>query len=138
MTAPLIAPIILSAARPADRYGGARAGGARRLPLASPLVSRSPVADVVYGIGRIDASGRVVDRAVTCALGWRRGDRLTLTADTGVVVARSSAGLAPSREKNPCSVPEVLLRGWPASASSTGLPGRVSARCSARPGHRRR
>jgi hypothetical protein len=26
---------------------------------------------VVYGIGRIDASGRVADRAITSALGWR-------------------------------------------------------------------
>jgi hypothetical protein len=35
---------------------------------------------VVYGLGRIDASGRVADQSVTCALGWRGGDRLTLTA----------------------------------------------------------
>jgi hypothetical protein len=32
---------------------------------------------VVYGIGRIDASGRVADRAISSALGWRGGDRLT-------------------------------------------------------------
>jgi hypothetical protein len=44
--------------------------------------------DVVYGIGRIDASGRVADRAITSALGWRGGDRLTLTASAGVMVAR--------------------------------------------------
>jgi bifunctional DNA-binding transcriptional regulator/antitoxin component of YhaV-PrlF toxin-antitoxin module len=43
---------------------------------------------VVYGFGRIDASGRVADRAVISALGWRSGDRLTLTADAGVMVAR--------------------------------------------------
>jgi hypothetical protein len=43
---------------------------------------------VVYGIGRIDASGRIADRAVISALGWRGGDRLTLTADAGVVTAR--------------------------------------------------
>ena len=43
---------------------------------------------MVYGLGRIDASGRVADRTVTCALGWRGGDRLTLTASAGVVTAR--------------------------------------------------
>jgi len=46
----------------------------------------------VYGLGRIDASGRVADRAVTRALGWRAGDRLTLTAEAGVVVAHRDPG----------------------------------------------
>jgi hypothetical protein len=44
------------------------------------------------GIGRIDASGRIADRTVTSALGWRGGDRLTLTADAGVVTARRDPG----------------------------------------------
>jgi hypothetical protein len=35
---------------------------------------------VVYGFGRIDASG-LADRATLAALGWRGGDRLTLTAE---------------------------------------------------------
>ena len=43
---------------------------------------------MVYGLGRIDASGRVADRTVTGALGWRDGDRLTLTASAGVVTTR--------------------------------------------------
>ena len=43
--------------------------------------------DVVCGIGRIDASGRVADRAITSALGWRGGDPLTVTASAGVMVA---------------------------------------------------
>jgi hypothetical protein len=47
---------------------------------------------VVYGIGRIDSSGRIADRTVTTALGWRGGDRLTLTADAGVVTARRDPG----------------------------------------------
>jgi hypothetical protein len=48
--------------------------------------------DVVYGIGRIDSSGRIADRTVTTALGWRGGDRLTLTADAGAVTARRDPG----------------------------------------------
>jgi hypothetical protein len=43
---------------------------------------------VVYGLGRIDTSGRVGDRTVTSALGWHAGDRLTLTAGSGVVTIR--------------------------------------------------
>jgi hypothetical protein len=47
---------------------------------------------MLYGFGRIDASGRIADRAVTSALGWHGGDRLTLTADAGVVTARRDPG----------------------------------------------
>jgi hypothetical protein len=47
---------------------------------------------VVYGFGRIDASGRGADRATIAALGWRGGDRLTLTAEAGVMIARRDPG----------------------------------------------
>jgi hypothetical protein len=47
---------------------------------------------VVYGFGRIDASGRVADRATIAALGWRGGDRLTMTAEAGVMIARRDPG----------------------------------------------
>ena len=67
-----------------------RPGIVGTLPLAvvSPEQAPALAGDVVYGLNRIDASGRVADRTVTCALGWRGGDRLTLTASTGVVTAR--------------------------------------------------
>ncbi len=42
----------------------------------------------MYGFGRMDESGRVADRATTSALGWQPGDRLTVTAAAGVVIAR--------------------------------------------------
>ena len=42
--------------------------------------------------GRIEASGRIAERAVTSALGWRGGDRLTLTAEAGVMTARRDPG----------------------------------------------
>jgi len=48
----------------------------------------STPADMVYGIGRIDASGRIANQAVISALGWRSGDQLTLTADAGMVTVR--------------------------------------------------
>jgi len=36
-----------------------------------PLASPPGRPDVVYGSGRIDVSGRVADRAIMTALGWR-------------------------------------------------------------------
>jgi len=91
VTSSPIAPVIPPVARkPASAGHGARA--ARRLPLAEPLPVAGRDSDVVYGLGRIDASGRVADRAVISALGWLGGDRLTLTADAGVIVARRDPG----------------------------------------------
>ena len=69
---------------------GPRRAGRCRWP--APCPCRQLPQDVVYGIGRIDASGRIADRAVISALGWRGGDRLTLTADAGVVIARRDPG----------------------------------------------
>ena len=107
MTAP-VAPVIPSATRLADR-GRSRPGATRRLPLASSATG-SPPEDVVYGIGRVDASGRVADRAVACALGWYAGDRLTLTAEAGVVVARRDPGGMVTVPARPCVVIPAALR----------------------------
>jgi hypothetical protein len=86
VTGTLIAPVIPSTAAAASRPARAHAA-ARMLPLTVPP-ARPPALgrDVVYGLARVDRSGRVADRAVTGALGWRGGDRLTLTAEAGVVV----------------------------------------------------
>jgi hypothetical protein len=86
VTGTLIAPVIPSSA--AGRPARAPAA-ARTLPLtASPVRPPALPRDVVYGLARVDRSGRVADRTVTGALGWRGGDRLTLTAEAGVVVIR--------------------------------------------------
>ena len=82
MSSQPIAPVIPSLTRPGLRAGG-RTGQARRLPLATVAEIPALADDVLYGAGRIDASGRVGDRAFTSALGWRPGDRLTLTAADG-------------------------------------------------------
>jgi AbrB family looped-hinge helix DNA binding protein len=47
---------------------------------------------VVYGIARVDSSGRICERAIITALGWAGGDLLTFTADAGVVTARRDPG----------------------------------------------
>jgi hypothetical protein len=87
VTGQLIPPVIPSAADSARR-GPGRLRAGRPLPLASP--PGRP--EAVYGFGRIDASGRIADRAVISALGWRGGDRLTLTASAGVMAARRDPG----------------------------------------------
>jgi bifunctional DNA-binding transcriptional regulator/antitoxin component of YhaV-PrlF toxin-antitoxin module len=86
MTADVIAPVIPPRSRPLSRAG--RGGVPRPMSLAVAPAVRPAPRGAVYGTGRIDASGRVADRAVTEALGWGSGDRLTVTATDGVVVAR--------------------------------------------------
>src|SRR5450755_605240 len=72
--------------------GHGRTGAARRLPVAAVPVIPAVPDDVRYGLGRIDESGRVADRTITSALSWHAGDRLTLTAAAGVVIARRDTG----------------------------------------------
>ena len=65
----------------------------------------------MYGTGRIDASDRVADQAVSCALGWREGHRLTLTASQGVVTARRDPGGVVTVPARAClAIPAVLRR----------------------------
>lgn len=91
MTAQPLAPVIPSSGVPASRQR-ARSAAIRQLPLASPVPVPSAPEDVVYGIARIDSSGRICERAIITALGWAGGDRLTFTADAGVVTARRDPG----------------------------------------------
>ena len=91
MTAQPLAPVIPSSGVPASRQR-ARSAAARRLPLARPVPVPSAPEDVIYGIARIDSSGRICERAIITALGWAGGDRLTFTADAGVATARRDPG----------------------------------------------
>ena len=109
MTGTLIAPVIPSPAAAAGRPARAPAA-ARTLPLTVPPV-RPPALprDVVYGLARVDRSGRVADRTVTGALGWRGGDRLTLTAEAGVVVIRRDpSGLVTLPPRSCIPIPAAL------------------------------
>ena len=81
------------------------------LPMAGPAASLPVPEDVVYGTGRIDASGRVADQAISCALGWREGDRLTVTASPGVVTAwRDPRGMVTVPARACLAIPAVLRR----------------------------
>jgi hypothetical protein len=119
MTAQPIAPVIPSLARRADRgHGTTRA--ARPLPVAAaPEIPAAPD-EVLYGFGRIDASGRVADRTIISALGWRPGDRLTLTAAAGVITARRDPGGLVTMPARPYVV----------------IPAALRRRCGLRPGDR--
>ena len=109
MTTPLIAAPDPPRARPGGREHD-RPGAARRLPVtAAPEVPAVPD-DVVYGFGRMDESGPVVDRAMTSALGWQPGDRLTLTAAAGVVIARRDPGGMVTMPAKPYLVIPAVLR----------------------------
>ena len=65
MTARPVAPVI-PAVSPGRRQG--KPGVRRPMPLASP----PGLPDVVYGFGRIDASGRVADRVTDDSAGLAR------------------------------------------------------------------
>jgi AbrB family looped-hinge helix DNA binding protein len=119
MTTPLIAPLI----PPRARLGGReqrRPITARRLPVAAAPEIPAVPDDVLYGFGRMDESGRVADRAMTSALGWRPGDRLTLTAAAGVVIARRDPGGMVTLPAKPYIV----------------IPAALRRRCGLRPGDR--
>jgi len=110
VTAQPIAPVIPSPGRVAGTPC-VKAAAVRPLPMASPAAALCIPADVVYGTGRIDASGRVTDQAVSCALGWREGDRLTLTAEPGVVTAwRDPGGIVTVPARGCLAIPAVLRR----------------------------
>ncbi|MGH3200269.1 MAG: AbrB/MazE/SpoVT family DNA-binding domain-containing protein [Streptosporangiaceae bacterium] len=74
----------------------------------------------MYGFGRMDESGRVADPAMTSALGWRAGGRLTLTAAAGVIIARRDPGGMVTMPAKPYLV----------------IPAALRRRCGLRPGDR--
>ena len=106
---------------------------ARTLPLAAPpACDRRTPRDVVYGLARVDRSGRVADRTVTGALGWRGGDRLTLTAEAGVVVIRRDpSGLVTLPPRSCVPIPAALrhrCRAAPRRPRLAGSPARPRTR----------
>lgn len=73
---------------------------------------------MLFGMGRVDASGRVAGRAILRALGWRPAERLTMGLVAGSVVVRP----------DPAGVFALTAK------SSVTLPARVRLRCGVHPG----
>jgi bifunctional DNA-binding transcriptional regulator/antitoxin component of YhaV-PrlF toxin-antitoxin module len=111
VTSQPLAPVIPSSGLSAARRRAGSAAGRRPLPLARPVPVPSAPDEVVYGIGRIDSSGRIADRTVIDALGWQGGDWLTLTVATGVVTARRDPGGMVTLPTRPyIAIPAALRR----------------------------
>ena len=99
---PLVCP-----ARPArGRRAAGPGSGCRSPPVPSPRRARG------RGVRARPhrRSGRVADRTVTGALGWRGGDRLTLTASAGVVTARRDPAGLVTMPPRPCILIPAALR----------------------------
>jgi hypothetical protein len=65
----------------------------RPLPLIG-LHQLSRDTTMLYGVGRVDASGRVSNREIVRALGWQPGDKLeVIPALGGIVILSSPDGL---------------------------------------------
>jgi len=109
MTAPPVTPVIPPSAGPGAR-GRSGTSPARGLPVSVVPVAPSVPVGVVYGFGRIDASGRVADRAIISVLGWQPGDRLAVAADAGVVTARRDPGGVVTMPGRPYLVIPAALR----------------------------
>jgi hypothetical protein len=83
----ILAPVIPP---PSASMRGQRSSPAKpRRPI--PLASLAPHPDTtaVYGLAAVDSTGRVVDRAITQALGWTPGIRLHIRINGGLIVVES-------------------------------------------------
>jgi hypothetical protein len=80
-------------------------------PLATVPELPSVLSDVCYGMSRVDAAGRLFDRAISQALGWHPGDRVTMTGTVAVVLAvRDGDGLITLPARSCVVVPAPLRR----------------------------
>jgi hypothetical protein len=118
----LTVPLIPPAGRMASRGGGRGRPVPVPLPLAVPPDSPAPPSELVYGMGRVDSSGRIGDSQVMRALGWQAGERLTITAAHGVVLAsRDPAGLHVVGDSAHLTIPAAIRRRYGLAAGTRVL-----------------
>ena len=65
---------------------------------------------MLYGIGQVDASGRVADHRIIKALGWQQGRELTVTVASRVIIIQASAGGIHRTPRKPCIVIPATAR----------------------------
>ena len=85
---------------------------ARALPLIS--LHRLPHdTSMLYDIGRVDDSGRVVNRDIVEALRWQPGDKLeTILAQGAIIIRVSSDGPFSVRQRPRIIIPATARRRW--------------------------
>jgi bifunctional DNA-binding transcriptional regulator/antitoxin component of YhaV-PrlF toxin-antitoxin module len=111
MTIADLIPPLIPPARSRPGRSGKAPRLARPLPLAASLSPAALPPNLLYGLGRIDMSGRVADRTVTMALGWQSGDRLIVTGTDDVVLARRDpAGMVTVAARAYIAIPAPLRR----------------------------
>jgi hypothetical protein len=97
---PAAQEIIKALALPAS---GAAPGPARALPLTR--LQRLPrEASMLYGIGRVDSSGRVANREIIEALHWLPGNRLEVVLMSSAIVIRACPDGLMRVPQRPCIV----------------------------------
>ena len=67
-------------------------------------------ASMLYGVGHVDASGRVASREIVEALAWRPGDRLEIVMARGAITIFASPEGLYSVPRKPCVVIPVAIR----------------------------
>jgi bifunctional DNA-binding transcriptional regulator/antitoxin component of YhaV-PrlF toxin-antitoxin module len=86
------------------------AGRSAQLPVGE-LLERPRAGTLVYGMGRLDADGRVANRSTIDALGWTAGDCLNIALVGGsVVVHRDTSGAFAMGSKPYLVLPAALRR----------------------------
>jgi hypothetical protein len=93
MSAPVISAVVPAVL---PRSGGRVATGDSvlsliRAPLPLPSLISRRTSNLVYGLAAIDDRGRVADRVVMRALGWRAGLRLVIEETGGVLTVHTDA-----------------------------------------------
>jgi bifunctional DNA-binding transcriptional regulator/antitoxin component of YhaV-PrlF toxin-antitoxin module len=83
---------------------------ARPLPLID-LRHLSRDTTMMYGVGRVDASGRVANRDIVSALGWQPGDKVEVVAAlSAIVILASPDGLFSVPRKPNIVIPAAARR----------------------------
>jgi bifunctional DNA-binding transcriptional regulator/antitoxin component of YhaV-PrlF toxin-antitoxin module len=80
-------------------------------PLPVPQLHRLPRdGSMLYGIGRVDASGRVADHDIVAAMGWQAGDRIEVIIGPRAIVMRKSPQGLVFVPRRPCVVIPAPVR----------------------------
>jgi bifunctional DNA-binding transcriptional regulator/antitoxin component of YhaV-PrlF toxin-antitoxin module len=92
MTGSLAVTLVPSLALPKrpEAPSSIRVDQSRRLPLARLVEARAR--STVYGLTAVDVHGRLADRVVVKALGWRPGDPLCLQVTASVIIIVADPG----------------------------------------------